>query len=473
MPQLALVALAILAYALTAVRLDRLSISGPIVLVTVGALLGPAGVGAVTAPATSEPFRVLAELTLALLLFSDASTIGLREAGGIAWLPGRLLAFGLPLTIAGGALVGWLLFPALGVGFALVLGSILAPTDAALSLPVLLDRAIPVRIRRAINIESGLNDGIAAPFVTLSLAIAVAEETAGNQNWLIEAGEEIALAIVVAIVVGGLGGRFTSEARRRGWASQASESLAVVALAIFAYAGATAIGGNGFVAAFGAGIAFRTATARSEPSVEFAESIGLAASYLVWLLFGVALVGPVITAGFDPAAHRLRPSQPDDRADGPGRHLARRCASSTRHGRADRLVRAAWPGLGGLPARRTRRAGSGASCHRRSRASRHLDRPAVGVPPWIERGSGRRLVRSKDRSGSSGRLGTWRCRRASDQPPSFVGQTAERGRLSPGRTRMGSERSTDDGATSACRPQAEGKVERETGFEPATFSLGS
>ncbi len=265
---------------------------------TVGALLGPSGVGAVTAPATSEPFRVLAELTLALLLFSDASTIGLREAGGIAWLPGRLLAFGLPLTIAGGALVGWLLFPALGVGFALVVGSILAPTDAALSLPVLLDRAIPVRIRRAINIESGLNDGIATPFVTLALAIAVAEEHSTG-DWLIVAGEEIALAVVVAIVVGGLGGRLMIEARRRGWASRASESLAVVALAIFAYASATAIGGNGFVAAFGAGIAFRTATARSEPSVEFAESIGLAASYLVWLLFGVALAGPVIAAGFD------------------------------------------------------------------------------------------------------------------------------------------------------------------------------
>ena len=137
--------------------------------------------------------------------------------------------------------------------------------------------------------------------MTLSLAIAVAEETAGNQDWLIESGEEIALAIVVAIVVGGLGGRFTSEARRRGWASQASESLAVVALAIFAYAGATAVGGNGFVAAFGAGIAFRTAPTRLEPSVEFAESIGLAASYLVWLMFGVALVGPVILAGFDAA----------------------------------------------------------------------------------------------------------------------------------------------------------------------------
>ena len=91
------------------------------------------------------------------------------------------------------------------------------------------------------------------------------------------------------------------EARSRGWASRASESLAVVALAIFAFAAATAVGGNGFVAAFGAGIAFRTATARSEPSVEFAESIGLAASYLVWLLFGDALAGPVIAAGLDAA----------------------------------------------------------------------------------------------------------------------------------------------------------------------------
>jgi NhaP-type Na+/H+ or K+/H+ antiporter len=298
-PQIALLALAILVYTLTAARLDRLSISGPIVLVTVGALLGPAGVGVVEAPAASEPFRVLAELTLALLLFTDASTIGLREAGGIAWLPSRLLAIGLPLTIAGGALVGWLLFPALGIGFALVLGSILAPTDAALSLPVLLDRAIPVRVRRVINIESGLNDGIATPFVTLSLAVAVAEETAGNTSWLLDAGVEIAVAIVAALIVGGLGGRVTVEARRRGWASRASESLAVVALAIVAYAGATAIGGNGFVAAFGAGIAFRTATGLSEPSLEFAESTGLAASYLVWLLFGVGLAGPAIAAGFD------------------------------------------------------------------------------------------------------------------------------------------------------------------------------
>ena len=277
----------ILGYTFLAARLDRLSISGPMVLVTIGAILGPAGIGEIGAPPTSESVQVLAELTLALLLFTDASTIGLREAGAIAWLPGRLLAIGLPLTIGAGALIGWLLYPGLGLAFALLLGSILAPTDAALSLPVLLDRAIPVRIRRAINIESGLNDGIATPFVTLFLAVVVADETAGSQNWLIAAGEEIALAVIVAVLVGGLGGLISVSALRRGWASRASESLAVVALAILAYAGATAIGGNGFVAAFAAGITFRTATGRMEPSVEFADQVGLTGSYLVWLLFGV------------------------------------------------------------------------------------------------------------------------------------------------------------------------------------------
>ena len=89
-------------------------------------------------------------------------------------------------------------------------------------------------------------------------------------------------------------------ARARGWATADSESLAVVAMAVLAYAAATAVGGNGFVAAFAAGIAFHTATARAEPSVEFAESLGVSASYLVWLLFGVGLAGPVVAAGLDP-----------------------------------------------------------------------------------------------------------------------------------------------------------------------------
>ena len=175
----------------------------------------------------------------------------------MVWVPARLLAIGLPLTIGAGALVGWLVFPALGLGLALLMGTILAPTDAALSLPVLMDRAIPVRVRRAINIESGLNDGVATPLVTLFLAVVVAEQASASQHWFIDAALAIALAILVAIVAGGFGGRVIARARQRGWASPASESLAVVSLAIVAYASATTIGGNGFVAAFASGIFYR------------------------------------------------------------------------------------------------------------------------------------------------------------------------------------------------------------------------
>ena len=196
-------------------------------------------------------------------------------------------------------MVGWLLFPALGLGFALLMGSILAPTDAALSLPLLEDRAIPVRVRRAVNIESGLNDGIATPFVTLFLAVVVAEQASASQHWFIDAAREIALAIVIAVVTGGLGGRLIAGARRHGWASRASKSFAVVSLAVLAYASATTIGGNGFVAAFAAGIFYRTATAAAEPSVEFGDWIGVAGSYLVWLVFGIAFVGPVLAGAFD------------------------------------------------------------------------------------------------------------------------------------------------------------------------------
>ena len=302
MPQIALLALAILAYTLTAARLDRLSISGPIVLVTVGALLGPAGVGALAAPAASEPFRVLAELTLALLLFTDASTIALREAGGIAWLPGRLLAIGLPLTIAG--------------------------RGARRLAPVPRTRH---RLRPAPRVDPGADRCRAQPARTARSRDprpdpprdqhrerperrdrhAVREPVPGDRCRRRDHREpELADRCRCGDRRGdrrrrwssvGLAVASRSKPVGRGWASRASESLAVVALAIVAYAGATAIGGNGFVAAFGAGIAFRTATGLSEPSVEFAESIGLAASYLVWLLFGVGLAGPAIAAGFDPA----------------------------------------------------------------------------------------------------------------------------------------------------------------------------
>lgn len=292
-----------LAYALVAGRLDRWSITAPMVFVTVGAVLGPAGTGALDLSLTAHPVRVVAELTLALLLFADASTVALRDVEGDAALPTRLLFIGMPLTIVLGTVAAAGLLPASGWAVAALVSTILAPTDAALGLPMFTDRSVPVRVRRALNVESGLNDGLATPFVAVFLALAVAEETSHGTSWLAEAVGEIALAVVVALVVGWLGGRTLRAARDRGLTTEVSEQLAVLSLALLAFVAASAAGGNGFVSAFVAGLLFRVSTGASlEGATSFTERVGLFASFLVWAIFGAILVGPVIRSGWDASA---------------------------------------------------------------------------------------------------------------------------------------------------------------------------
>jgi NhaP-type Na+/H+ or K+/H+ antiporter len=291
------------AYSLVASRLARVSVSAPLVFVAAGIVIGPAVLDLLPAAPSREAGRLLAELTLAILLFADASTVPLRDVEGDRRLPGRLLGIGLPLTIALGTLAAWLLFPSHGWAVAALIASILAPTDIALGLTVVTNTTVPVRIRRAMNVESGLNDGIATPFVTLFLLIVAAEEAVGPAHWAVEALKEMGLALVAAIAVGGVVGLAVAAAHRRGWTTPASEQLAVLSLALLSYSASIWIGGNGFVAAFVGGILFGAATARrlSEPT-EFTENVGLFASFLVWALFGAFLAGPTVREGFDGAA---------------------------------------------------------------------------------------------------------------------------------------------------------------------------
>jgi NhaP-type Na+/H+ or K+/H+ antiporter len=266
----------------------------------VGILLGPAAWDVLHGTPTSEGVKLLAELTLAILLFADASTVRLTEVRGDAQLPGRLLLIGLPLTIVAGTLIARLFYPGPEWAVPALIASILAPTDAALGLPVVTNTAVPVRIRRALNVESGLNDGIATPFVTLFLLIAAAGEHAGPAHWAADALKELGLALVAALLIGVLGGVAVTAARRRGWTTPTSERLVVLALAFLSYETSVAMGGNGFVAAFVGGILFGAATRRrlTEPT-EFAENLSLYASFLVWAVFGAFLAGPVIKHGLD------------------------------------------------------------------------------------------------------------------------------------------------------------------------------
>ncbi len=291
------------AYSLIASRLDRASVTPAMVFLGAGIVLGVQQTGLLPDAVKGELGTLAVELTLAILLFADASTVPLRDAEADAGLPLRLLLIGLPLTIAAGTVLGEGLFPAAGWASAALVATILAPTDSAVGLAVYTNAAVPVRVRRALNLESGLNDGLVTPFFTLFLAVLVSEDRVGAKDWGVHASSQIALAVLMAIVVGGVGGWLLIRSHRRGWTSQLSEQLAILSLAVVSYSASVAIGGNGFVSAFAAGIIFgRVTQRRMHKPVEFSETIGMFGSFFVWVLFGALVARPVLTHHFEPLA---------------------------------------------------------------------------------------------------------------------------------------------------------------------------
>jgi len=288
----------VVVYALFASPLNRWLISMPIFFVVAGALLGDA----IPQFSTNLPgARLFTEITLALLLFADASTLSYRKVTEDRQLPNRLLLFGLLLSIAIGGVVAFTLFPEKGIWFALLLASVLAPTDAALGLPIFNNPKVPVRIRRALNVESGLNDGIATPFVMLFLALALARPGESVDPFLMPAITEIGIAVIVAIVVGVIGGKLFALSEKRKWSSLSTQEMGALGLALAAYAGSIALGGNGFIAAFIAGLLFGRMNQHAESIVEFTEISGTTLSIFVWAMFGATVVSPLLR-GFDTRA---------------------------------------------------------------------------------------------------------------------------------------------------------------------------
>ncbi|WP_425956544.1 cation:proton antiporter [Xylanimonas sp. McL0601] len=299
---LTLLGLVAIAYALVASRLERWSVGGPLVMTAAGLVLGPAGLAVLQLPASSEPVKLATEVTLAMLLFADASTIGLRRLTHHAGLPLRLLAVGLPLTIVLGTVVAHGMLDGSTWAAAALVATILAPTDAALSLPVVSNPKVPPIVRTTLNVESGLNDGIATPVVTVLIAVVASEESA-TAGWLGDAGKAIAVAVAVAAVVGAGGALLALRARRDRWTTPLSDELAVLLLALVSYSGAVALGGNGFVSSFVAGLVFGAVTRhRVSRAVEYTETTGLFMSYAVWALFGAALAGPLLEDGWHASA---------------------------------------------------------------------------------------------------------------------------------------------------------------------------
>lgn len=292
--ELALFFFLIVLYGVVALRLARISVTMPLIFVLISAIIGPYMLGWIQFPSDATSAENLTEITLALLLFADASTLDFSKVRENAKLPARLLLLGLPLTIMLGALMAFILFPQKDIGFALLLGAILAPTDAALGLPIFNNPRVPVRIRTALNVESGLNDGIVTPLVTLFIALTIAEEGSRHGGWLSSALMQIGLAVGAGIVIGLVGGILFRKAVQNHWSSEGALQIGNLALGLTCYYGSLMLGGNGFIAAFIGGLMFGYATRRKlTEATEFTESSGSLLSLLVWALFGANVVIPL------------------------------------------------------------------------------------------------------------------------------------------------------------------------------------
>jgi NhaP-type Na+/H+ or K+/H+ antiporter len=290
---LAIVAALVFGWGTLSARLERFDVTAPIIFVLAGLLLAHGPLAVLGVAPSNEVIKELAEFTLALVLFSDASRVGLHELRVDAGLYVRLLGVALPLTIGLGTVLA-LALAGTNIWLALLVGAALAPTDAALGAGMIASPVVPARIRRLINVEGGLNDGIATPFVSVALAgAATGGQLAGHGPGAAVA--ELAVGVIVGVAAGGVGGLLVNTARRRGWVAEGFAGSAVLALAVCAYASAVAVDGNGFIAAFVGGLAFGTTGGRrGEPLVPFVEETGALVSLLVWLAFGAVALVPAM-----------------------------------------------------------------------------------------------------------------------------------------------------------------------------------
>jgi NhaP-type Na+/H+ or K+/H+ antiporter len=255
-------------------RIQGTIITLPMVYTVLGLILSGRILGIVDFDLESELVRIVAELTLVLVLATDASRIDVRTLIKDHSLPIRLLGIGLPLMMIFGTIVAAILFAELDFWEAAVLAVILSPTDASLGQAVVTNPRVPVRIRQSLNVESGLNDGIAMPFLLLALSLAVAEENSlGPGYWIGLALAQIGFGVLAGAIIGFLGGRFIEWGQHSGWMSKEFQKISILALALLAFGVAELVGGNGFIAAFVMGVTAANTTRKEDTEMlyEYAE----------------------------------------------------------------------------------------------------------------------------------------------------------------------------------------------------------
>jgi NhaP-type Na+/H+ or K+/H+ antiporter len=290
--ELAVLALIVFGYSLIAGRLERMFLSGPIVFVFTGVLVGPLGFGFFDGDASSTNLRVLADLTLALVLFIDAASSDISVLKRQFQIPSRMLLIGLPGAIILGAGIAAIMFDVLSLYEAVILGVILAATDAALGKAVISNPAVPSRIREGLNVESGLNDGLCVPILLVFIALAKGSGDGESTPALQLIAQELGIGLVVGVSLTIAGTWLLDLCERCGWVTDVWKQLTVIGLAIACFSIAQSVHGSGYIAAFTGGMTFgyisKGATyERVLPAEAMSETLAL----MTWLVFGAMVVG--------------------------------------------------------------------------------------------------------------------------------------------------------------------------------------
>jgi NhaP-type Na+/H+ or K+/H+ antiporter len=292
--ELAVLAVFVFLYSAIAGRVERTPISGPMIFTVVGLIIGPIGLGWLQPDLDNEGMRMLADITLALVLFIDAANSDLGVVKRGIRIPQRMLAFGLPLTILLGFGVGLILFDQLSMFEVAILATMLAATDAALGKAVISNKAVPARIREGLNIESGLNDGICVPILLLFIALALGTDTGGSSiTFAIKlVAQEVGIGLVVGLGMAAIGARILKVCYTRGWITEIWMQLPIVALALGSFAVAQSLHGSGYVAAFTGGLLFGSyQTSKSHGLILAAEGTSETMALITWVMFGSAVLG--------------------------------------------------------------------------------------------------------------------------------------------------------------------------------------
>ncbi|MFI8961955.1 cation:proton antiporter [Streptomyces sp. NPDC053493] len=278
-------------------RLERWSITAPITFAGAGILISGGGHPAVPLDMDTHNFHRAVELVLAVMLFTDATEArdyaGLRgPVGG-----GRLLGLALPGSLVLATLAGALVFPGTSWWLLAVAALVVMPTDLAPVLMLLRDTRVPLRVRAALNFEGGFNDGLISPLFVFCVANLVSAEGDSIGDLLLNALKGSVYAAAVGSVLGYLAARLAARSLASGWARPASLRFAALALPFLTYAASVLLGGNGFVAAFVAGLWYaHGAHVTGGDSLHLVHDVGQLLALAVWYAFG-ALTTQVFAGG--------------------------------------------------------------------------------------------------------------------------------------------------------------------------------